>query len=50
MVVGVPCRKVTLIVPDCCENTLKFVAVQPVGTHVSTEAVSVMLPFPLFTE
>ena len=50
MVVGVPCRKVTVIVPDCCENTLKLVAVQPVGTHVNTEAVSVMLPFPLFTE
>jgi hypothetical protein len=50
IVVGVPCRKVTLIVFDCCENTLKFVAVQPPGTHVNAGPTSVGLSFPEFTE
>jgi hypothetical protein len=50
IVVGVPCRNVTVIVFDCCENTLKFVAVQPAGTHVNTDTASVGLVFPEFSE
>jgi hypothetical protein len=50
MVVGVPCRNVTLIVLDCCENTFKFVAIQPAGTHVNTDDTSEVLWFPEFTE
>jgi hypothetical protein len=44
-----PDRNVTLIDPDCCEYTSSFVAVHPVGTHVSTDAVSVKLAFGVFT-
>jgi hypothetical protein len=47
---GVPCRSVTVTVLDCCENTLNCVTVQPFGTHVNTNPVSVALSFPLFTE
>jgi hypothetical protein len=47
---GVPCRSVTLIVPDCRENTLNCVAEQPAGTHVSTESPSLAAEFALFTE
>ena len=47
---GVPCRSITVIVFDCCENTLRFVAVHPAGIHVSTGPVSDALTFELFTE
>jgi hypothetical protein len=47
---GVPSRNVTLIVFDCCENTLKLVAVHPAGIHVNTEFGSVALALALFTE
>lgn len=47
---GVPCRSITVIVFDCCENTLSFVAVHPAGIHVSTGPVSVAPTLALFTE
>jgi hypothetical protein len=50
MLPGVPCRSVTVTVLACCENTLNCVAVQPFGTHVSTDPVSLALPVVLFTE
>jgi hypothetical protein len=50
ILVAVPCRSVTVTVPGCCENTLNCVAVQPLGTHVSTDPVSLALPVVLFTE
>jgi hypothetical protein len=45
-----PARRVTVTVFDCCENTVSFDAVHPVGTHVSAAAVSLALAFGLFTE
>jgi hypothetical protein len=45
-----PERSVTVTVFDCCEYTASFVATHPSGTHVSAGAVSVVLPFGLFTE
>jgi hypothetical protein len=50
MLPGTPCRSVTLIVFDCCENTVSRVAVQPAGTQVNTAAPSLALEFELFTE
>src|ERR1039458_6374781 len=49
---GVPMRSVTAIVPPCCENTFRAVAVHPAGTHVSTEfgVDSTVLPLGLLTE
>jgi hypothetical protein len=47
---GIPVRSVTVIVAACCEYTTSFVAEQPVGTHVSTLAVSFALWLVLFTE
>ena len=46
----VPCRNITLIVFDCRENTLICEAVQPAGTQVSTESVSLAEEFALLTE
>jgi len=46
---GVPVRSVTFTLPDCCEYTSNRVAVQPNGTHASTDALSLMLPFGVFT-
>ncbi len=50
MLPGTPCLSVTLIIFDCCENTVSRVAVQPAGTHVNTAAPSLALEFELFTE
>jgi hypothetical protein len=50
MLPGSPCRRVTLTVLNCCENTLNFVAVHPFGTQVNTEPASVALPVVFVTE
>ena len=50
MLPGVPCRNVTVIVLACSENTVSVVAVQPEGTHVSTDWPSLALALLLFTE
>lgn len=47
---GDPCRSVTVIVLDCCENTVIIVAVQAAGTQVNTGAFSLALALLLFTE
>jgi molybdopterin-biosynthesis enzyme MoeA-like protein len=47
---GVPCRSITFTVFVWRENTLNCVAVQPAGTHVKTESVSVPESIELFTE
>jgi hypothetical protein len=48
--VGVPCRRITVTVFAWRENTLNCVAVQPVGTQVSTESPSVFVAFELVAE
>jgi hypothetical protein len=50
MLAAAPDRSVTVTVLDCCEKTTSLVATHPSGTHVRAGAVSVVLPFELFTE
>jgi hypothetical protein len=46
---GVPERNVTVIVADCCEYTLRLVAVHPCGTHAITDVASASDEFVVFT-